>query len=74
MAIYSFQFIRMNNERFQVPELLFHPSDVNISEMGISEAIVHCIQLTPEDVQPHLNKNIVLTGGNALFPGFRERV
>lgn len=25
-------------------------------------------------MQPHLYKNIVLTGGNTLFPGFRDRV
>lgn len=25
-------------------------------------------------MQPHFYKNIVLTGGNTLFPGFRDRV
>ena len=25
-------------------------------------------------MRPHLYKNIVLTGGNAWFPGFRERI
>nr|KAF6451507.1 actin related protein 6 [Molossus molossus] len=25
-------------------------------------------------MQPHFFKNIVLTGGNSLFPGFRDRV
>jgi len=35
----------MNIERFAVPELLFHPSDVSISQMGIPEAIVHCVSL-----------------------------
>jgi hypothetical protein len=34
----------MNNERFTIPELLFHPSDINIEEMGIPEAIVHSIE------------------------------
>lgn len=37
--------IRMNNERFGVPELLFRPSDVGIQEMGLSEAIMHCTTL-----------------------------
>ena len=27
-----------------------------------------------KEMQPHFFKNIVLTGGNSLFPGFRERV
>ncbi|XP_071500299.1 actin-related protein 6-like [Diadema antillarum] len=68
------QIVRMNNERFAVPEILFHPSDISIQEMGISEAIVHSINSTPEEMRPHLYQNIVLTGGNCLFPGFRERV
>ncbi len=44
----SFQTIRLNNERFSIPEALFHPSDIGIQEMGIPEAIVHAISCTPE--------------------------
>ena len=40
--------IRMNNERFCVPELLFKPADVGIQEMGISESIMHCLSLVDE--------------------------
>lgn len=68
------QIIRMNNERFMVPEILFHPSDIGVHEMGIPEAIVHSIEATPEEIQPHLYENILLTGGNAYFPGYRERI
>ncbi|KAE8615181.1 hypothetical protein XENTR_v10008435 [Xenopus tropicalis] len=68
------QILRLTNERFAVPEILFHPSDIGIQEMGIPEAIVHSINNLPEEMQPHFYKNIVLTGGNTLFPGFRERV
>ncbi|RXG58852.1 Actin-related protein 6 [Armadillidium vulgare] len=68
------QLIRLNNERFSIPELLFNPSDVGIQEMGISEAIVYCIEKCPEETRPHLYKNILLTGGNCNIPGFRDRV
>ncbi|XP_020790846.1 actin-related protein 6 isoform X1 [Boleophthalmus pectinirostris] len=68
------QILRLVNERFAVPEMLFHPSDIGIQEMGIPEAIVHSIQAMPEEMQPHFYQNIVLTGGNTLFPGFRERL
>ncbi|KAG8439466.1 hypothetical protein GDO86_005614 [Hymenochirus boettgeri] len=68
------QILRLTNERFAVPEILFHPSDIGIQEMGIPEAVVHSIHNLPEEMQPHFFKNIVLTGGNTLFPGFRERV
>ncbi|XP_027131625.1 actin-related protein 6 isoform X3 [Larimichthys crocea] len=68
------QILRLVNERFAVPEMLFHPADIGIQEMGIPEAIVDSIQSLPEDMQPHFYQNIVLTGGNTLFPGFRERL
>lgn len=70
----SEQTILLNNERFSVPELLFNPSDVGILQMGIPEAVAHCISLCDPSAQPWLYRNILLTGGNALFPNFRERV
>ncbi|KAI8752843.1 actin-related protein 6-like isoform X1 [Biomphalaria glabrata] len=68
------QMIRMNNERFAIPELLFYPSDVGIQEMGLSESIMHCMTLVDKELVPHLLNNIVLTGGNALLPGFQDRI
>ena len=68
------QSILLNNERFSVPELLFNPSDVGIAQMGIPEAIAHSISLCDKSAHPWLYKNIILTGGNCLFPNFRERV
>ncbi|KAM7298367.1 actin-related protein 6 [Ixodes scapularis] len=68
------QMIRLNNERFMVPELLFHPSDIGIDEMGIPEALLHVVSGLPKDVGPHMLKNVLLTGGNACFPDFGERV
>nr|XP_022293675.1 actin-related protein 6-like [Crassostrea virginica] len=67
------QIIRMNNERFAVPELLFHPSDVGVQEMGVAEALVYAISTLPEEMQPHMYSNIILTGGNCLLPGFSDR-
>ncbi|KAK5647495.1 hypothetical protein RI129_002387 [Pyrocoelia pectoralis] len=68
------QILRLNNERFTVPELLFHPSDIGIESVGIAECIVKSIFLCPEKDRPHLSKHIVLMGGNCKFPGFKERV
>lgn len=42
------QILRLANERFAVPEMLFHPADIGIQEMGIPEAIVDAIQAMPE--------------------------
>jgi len=46
--MFYFQIIRLNNERFSVPEVLFHPSDIGIQEMGLAETVVHSISCTPE--------------------------
>lgn len=42
------QILRLTNERFAVPEVLFHPSDIGIQEMGIPEAIVNSINKMPQ--------------------------
>lgn len=42
------QILRLTNERFAVPEMLFHPSDIGILEMGIPEALVNSINNMPE--------------------------
>lgn len=68
------QTIRMNNERVQVPELLFHPSDLGVDQIGVSYAIHHSIESLPEEVRPHLYANILLIGGNACFKNFKERI
>lgn len=39
----------------------------------IESTLIYAYFLCPE-MQPHFYKNIVLTGGNTLFPGFRDRV
>ena len=68
------QSLRLANARFAVPEILFHPPDIGIEQMGIPEAIAHAISLTPREMHPHLYANIVLTGGNTVFSGFYERM
>lgn len=68
------QVIRLAGERVSVPEILFHPSDIGIPQMGIPEAIIHSISKCPQELQPHLYRNIILTGGSCLFKNFKERV
>jgi len=68
------QLIRMNNERFMVPEILFRPSDIGLSQMGVGEAVVECVSQCEDRTQPWLYRNIVITGGSAMFPGFQQRL
>lgn len=73
-AVTDQQTIRMNNERIQIPELLFYPSDCGINQIGISHAIFHSVENLPSEVRPHMYGNILLMGGSSNFPGFRERI
>lgn len=60
------QILRLTNERFAVPEILFHPSDIGIQEMGIPEAIVYSIQNLPEGITYKYFEKCVW-GGVVLF-------
>lgn len=68
------QALRLNNERFSIPEILFHPSDVGIQQMGVAEAIINACKACPEKALGHLLPNIVIVGGCAMFPGMATRV
>ncbi|KAJ1305661.1 hypothetical protein OPQ81_000656 [Rhizoctonia solani] len=64
----------MNNERFSVPEILFTPSDIGISQVGLAGTIAHSINSLPEDLRGVAWGNIGLVGGNTLFDGFEQRL
>ncbi len=51
-------------------------NNINITffQCGLPEAIVHSISQCQPDARPWLYRNIVLTGGNANFKNFRERI
>ena len=55
-----FLLLRMNNERFMVPEILFHPCDIGIQQMGIPEAVVLAIAACEESSHPWLYRYITI--------------
>ena len=63
----------MENERFSVPEVLFHPSDIGLDQGGIVETAAQSILALHPMEQELCSMNILLTGGNALLPGFKSR-
>lgn len=67
------QVLVLNNERFMVPELLFHPSDIGLQQAGVAEVLVQSVSSCHAALQPLLYSNILLTGGSARFPGFYDR-
>jgi actin-related protein 6 len=70
----DYQILKLNNERFAIPELLFHPSDIGINQMGVPETVINSVDACPEATRPHLLANIVVIGGSAKFPGMQSRL
>lgn len=68
------QMLKINNERFAIPEILFHPSDVGIRQMGVHEAVADAIKSCPSETAAHLYANIIVVGGSALFPNMQQRL
>jgi actin-related protein 6 len=66
--------IELNTLNFIVPELLFKPSIAGIEEPGIHEAIMQSVNACHSDYRQLLLENIIITGGNALLPNFKERL
>eukprot|EP01041_Mallomonas_annulata_P003899 gene3899-7780_t len=59
------QMLALDVERPSVPEILFRPSDSNvgIGQAGVAEAVELGLSVS----------NVILTGGNVKFPGFKDR-
>ena len=68
------QVLKMNSERFAVPELLFQPTALGMKQSGIAHAVAASISKLPQEVQGLFWANITLIGGNANFPGFQDRL
>ncbi|KAI1388130.1 Actin/actin-like protein [Hypoxylon trugodes] len=66
--------LTLRNERFTVPELLFHPSDIGIRQPGIADLVMQSLRVLPIGLWPSLLSNIIVVGGNSLFDGFVERL
>jgi actin-related protein 6 len=68
------QCLRLESERFLVPELLFRPSDVGLLQGGLHELILEAVAATDPALHPLLFGNIVLTGGCAKLPNLCGRL
>ena len=69
------QTLGMGNERFMVPEALFHPSDVGLAQAGVAEATARAVEAVKRDARLRglFYANVVLCGGCAALPGFARR-
>ncbi|KAI9347468.1 actin family [Pilaira anomala] len=68
------QVITLGNERFHTAEVLFQPSLLGLSSIGIHEATYNSIMNCDFDIRNVLFSNIVMSGGNTMFPGTVDRM
>ncbi|OOF91284.1 hypothetical protein ASPCADRAFT_409318 [Aspergillus carbonarius ITEM 5010] len=64
----------LGNERFAVPEILFTPGDIGMKQAGIPDIIMQSLSVLPTGLHPAFLANVLVVGGNALLPGFVERL
>jgi len=66
--------ITLRNERFVVPEILFHPSDVGLNQPSLADIVMQSLAELPVGLWPALLHNIVIVGGCARIPGIAARL
>ena len=66
--------IRISNERFCCPEVLFNPSLYDMEFDGIHKVLFDSIMKCDIDTRKDLYANIVLSGGTTMFEGFADRL
>jgi actin-related protein 6 len=64
----------LGNERFTVPEILFSPRDIRMTQPGIPEIVLQSLSVLPSGLHPAFLANVLVVGGNSLIPGFVERL
>lgn len=68
------QEIKIGNEAFRCPELLFNPSLKGLEYPGIHEVVYNSINKCDVDIRKDLYGNIVLSGGTTMFDGLSNRL
>jgi len=66
--------ITIGNERFRCPEVMFQPSFLGMESAGIHETVYNTLMKSDVDIRKDLYGNIVLSGGNTMFPGIADRM
>lgn len=67
-------FVVIGNERFAVPELIFHPTDVGMTSPGIADLILDSLNTLPKGLWQAFLANILVVGGTSRLPGFTTRL
>ncbi|KAL5265432.1 hypothetical protein ACHWQZ_G006220 [Mnemiopsis leidyi] len=66
--------ILLDEECFRAPEVLFDPSIIGSTAVGLSQLIYDTIMSCPIETRRSLYQNIVLVGGTSTMNGLPERI
>ncbi|XP_072168294.1 actin-1-like [Diadema setosum] len=66
--------LTINDERFRAPEALFKPTLLGRENVGIQHYLYGSVAACDVDIRKQLYGNIVLSGGNTMFPGIANRL
>ncbi|KAL9652422.1 hypothetical protein ABK040_012075 [Willaertia magna] len=66
--------LTLDTERYQCPEILFHPSLIGKESPSITTQIYNSINNCEIDLKKELFENIILCGGNTMFEGLDRRI
>mmetsp|Transcript_8173 Transcript_8173/g.10010 ORF Transcript_8173/g.10010 Transcript_8173/m.10010 type:complete len:405 (-) Transcript_8173:30-1244(-) len=66
--------VRIERERFEAPECLFHPGVLGLEDAGLGKAVFSCVMEADIDCRLDYFKKIVLAGGSTMFPGLPNRL
>ncbi|OLY79792.1 Actin-2 [Smittium mucronatum] len=66
--------IKLGQERFLAPEILFKPDLIGLEVEGLHELILNSVKKSDVDLRSTLLSNIVFSGGNTLMRGFGNRM
>lgn len=66
--------IKLGNQRFRAPEILFNPKMYGMEGKGVHESIYESILNCGVDIRKDLYSSICLSGGTTMFPNMCERI
>ena len=66
--------ITVGNERFRCPEALFKPELAGVQSSGVHKQLVEAVTKSDAGLHDTMYKNVVVSSGSTLFPGFSDRL
>merc|ERR1711903_193992 len=66
--------LKVGNQRFRCPEVLFDPSLIGKEAAGVHETTYNTIMQCDVDIRKDLYGNVVMSGGSTMYPGIQDRL